>query len=168
MSDRETIRRQIESLCRNHPEGVHRLQILGRLPMANFQDIDELHNEGRIAKLGGAPVLFVVPPLIGEDIPTAEEADANEHRNLSWNIEWADGKREPQSRPDPKYPEGKDVVAVKNQEAPTCTADLPYPVKRCGLFMVECRACGFNAAITTAGRPDDPRSLTVNCLPSRN
>ena len=36
---------------------------------------------------------------------------------------------------------------------------LPYPAKRCGQYYVECRICGFNAIITTAGRPDDPQII---------
>jgi C4-type Zn-finger protein len=41
--------------------------------------------------------------------------------------------------------------------------ELPYPAKRCGLFLVICDKCGYSAAITTAGRPDDPRKVTLPC-----
>jgi hypothetical protein len=31
------------------------------------------------------------------------------------------------------------------------------------LYYVECNICGSNALITTAGRPDDPRSMDMLC-----
>lgn len=75
-------------------------------------------------------------------------------------IEWIDGGREPKCRPDPAYPEGKDL---DSGERPSCKADLPYPAKRCGVFVIECEACGTRIAITTAGRPDDPKSVYIPC-----
>lgn len=77
--------------------------------------------------------------------------------------EWIDGKREPQSPPDPNYPEGIDVIAVGLDAVATCEVKLPYPAKRCGIYVVECDTCGLTTIVTTAGRPDDPRSLTVAC-----
>lgn len=41
--------------------------------------------------------------------------------------------------------------------------DLPYPAERCGVYLVTCDKCGYSAAITTAGRVDDPRSVTIPC-----
>jgi C4-type Zn-finger protein len=41
--------------------------------------------------------------------------------------------------------------------------ELPYPAKRCGIYLVVCERCGYSAAITTAGRPDDPRKVTLPC-----
>lgn len=76
-------------------------------------------------------------------------------------IEWFDSGREPQCAPDPAYPKGKDLDI--SMGAPSCVATLPYPAKRCGYFVVECAKCGMSVAVTTAGRPDDPRSLRMPC-----
>lgn len=82
-----------------------------------------------------------------------------------FNIEWVDQKREPQHPPNPDYPDGIDITVLTfNRPAePSCTASLPYPAKRCGLYVVECQKCGVRTALTTAGRPDDPRSVTIPC-----
>jgi hypothetical protein len=77
-------------------------------------------------------------------------------------IEWLDGYREPQAKPDPAFPDGKDLD-VSEGRSPSCSTPLPYPAKRCGLYMVKCLDCGFTVAVTTAGRPDDPRSLKMAC-----
>jgi len=77
-------------------------------------------------------------------------------------VTWHDGGREPQCEPNPAYPKGIDLdvsLGAKN----TCSVTLPYPAKRCGHFIVKCRACGTRIAITTAGRPDDPRSVRIPC-----
>ncbi len=76
-------------------------------------------------------------------------------------VTWVDGRREPRCPPDPRFPKGKDIDAAMG--APSCETDLPYPAKRCGHFVVECPVCGMTAAITTAGRPDDPRSVKIPC-----
>lgn len=77
-------------------------------------------------------------------------------------VEWVDAEREPEGNPNPSYPNGIDVDASGGAER-TCTTNLPYPAKRCGIYLVRCSFCGARAAITTAGRPDDPRSLKVAC-----
>jgi len=77
-------------------------------------------------------------------------------------IEWVDGKREPQCAPDPAYPNGKDLDC-SNGAAKTCTAQLTCPAPRCGHYVVECKRCGYRVAATTAGRPDDPRSIKMPC-----
>ena len=82
--------------------------------------------------------------------------------NSQFEIEWIDHSREPQNDPDPAYPNGVDVDAARGA-ACACKVNLPYPAKRCGNFVVRCLTCGFTAAITTAGRADDPRSVTVPC-----
>lgn len=81
-------------------------------------------------------------------------------------VEWIDRRREPQCQPDPAYPTGKDVMAVYPGEDQfgTCKIELPYPAKRCGVYAVRCARCGMSIGVTTAGRPDDPRSVTVACL----
>jgi hypothetical protein len=81
----------------------------------------------------------------------------------SFKIDWIDRGREPQCPPNPAYPNGVDLDGALKLGVPTCKTDLPYPAKRCGLYYVECRLCGCNALITTAGRPDDPRSVVMPC-----
>lgn len=77
-------------------------------------------------------------------------------------ITWVDRGREPQEQPNPDYPDGIDLDCSNGADA-ACKADLPYPAKRCGYYVVECPVCGFTAACTTAGRPDDPRSIKMPC-----
>jgi hypothetical protein len=78
-----------------------------------------------------------------------------------FKIKWHDSGREPQCEPDPDYPSGKDVDGSFG--LPSCETPLPYPARRCGHYVVRCRLCGYSVAITTAGRPDDPRSLRMPC-----
>lgn len=77
-------------------------------------------------------------------------------------VKWHDAKREPQCPPNPAYPNGFDVDASVGAKA-TCTIDLPYPAKRCGHYEVRCKACGASVGVTTAGRPDDPKSVKMAC-----
>lgn len=79
-----------------------------------------------------------------------------------FNIEWVDGKREPQSPPNPRYPNGIDIDLV-GQGKSSCKVDLPYPAKRCGFFVIECTLCRYRGVVSTAGRPDDPRSVKLPC-----
>ncbi len=79
-----------------------------------------------------------------------------------FKIEWIDAERKPQCPPNPKYPTGKDVD-LSGGAMPQCCAALPYPAKRCGLYLVECPVCGLRVAVTTAGRPDDPRLVKMAC-----
>lgn len=79
-----------------------------------------------------------------------------------FDIEWLDGARDPSCLPNPKYPKGIDIDASLGA-AKSCTLALPYPAKRIGAYVATCRVCGFRAGCTTAGRPDDPRSITVPC-----
>lgn len=83
-----------------------------------------------------------------------------------WQIEWFDRGKEPQCPPDPRYPSGIDVRLPRDVGAagPTCTGALPYPAKRVGFYKVKCLTCDQNVVVTTAGRPDDPRSLQLACL----
>jgi hypothetical protein len=80
---------------------------------------------------------------------------------MSIKVEWFDSGREPQCAPDPDYPKGKDLDISDGSKS--CCAQLPYPAKRCGYFVVACSKCGMSVAVTTAGRPDDPRSLRMPC-----
>lgn len=85
----------------------------------------------------------------------------------NFEITWIDGGREPRCAPNPDYPNGKDCDGSMGAKV-TCTAQLPCPAKRCGHYIVKCKTCGFTAAVTTAGRPDDPRSIKLPCIRSMN
>jgi len=78
-----------------------------------------------------------------------------------FEIEWIDRHREPQCAPNPAYPNGIDLDCSAGLTS--CLVQLPYPAKRCGLYIVTCLKCGECVAATTAGRPDDPRSLRMAC-----
>ena len=76
-------------------------------------------------------------------------------------IRWIDRECESQRAPDRAYPNGIDID-MSRCKARTCTIRLPYPAKRCGVYIVDC-ACGNQIAVSTAGHTDDPRSLTLSC-----
>jgi len=86
---------------------------------------------------------------------------------MTLKVRWFDGEREPQQPPDPKYPKGIDLD-LSNGAARTCQTPLPYPAKRIGVYVVTCDTCGLDSVITTAGRPDDPRSLKIACKGATN
>lgn len=77
-------------------------------------------------------------------------------------ITWIDGEREPQCPPNPAYPRGIDLD-LSGGRSLRCTVPLPYPAKRCGHYLIECPLCGIRVGVTTAGRPDDPRSVRIPC-----
>ena len=79
-----------------------------------------------------------------------------------FKVDWIDFHREPKCKPDPRYPNGKDVACGTNGRA-ACFCELPYPAPSCGLYVVRCDECGVSIGVTTAGRPDDPRSVRVPC-----
>jgi hypothetical protein len=83
-------------------------------------------------------------------------------------IEWLDFGREPQVKPDPKFPKGRDIALPIDPKMPRCRVELPYPAKRCGLYQIKCALCGFVLGILTAGRPDDPKSVEIPCKPVLN
>lgn len=79
-----------------------------------------------------------------------------------FEVEWVDRGREPQVAPNPAYPTGIDIDLSQGAKV-TCQSALPYPAKRIGFYHVKCNVCGLTAVVTTAGRIDDPRSLTMAC-----
>ena len=81
---------------------------------------------------------------------------------MTHKVEWVDARKEPKCPPNPAYPNGIDLDVSKNAER-TCTVSLPYPAKRIGYYHIECLICGRIRACTTAGRPDDPRSVKIAC-----
>ena len=89
-------------------------------------------------------------------------ADPKRGQPADWTTSWIDGGRYPREKPNPRYPTGVDLDCSDGAEE-TCTAKLVCPTPRCGKWVVRCRRCGTTAIATTAGRPDDPRSLTLAC-----
>lgn len=81
---------------------------------------------------------------------------------MSLKAKWVDGKREPKCAPDPAFPSGKDMHAAFGSK--TCRVELPYPARRCGWYVVSCDKCGQSMILTTAGRADDPKSITIDCI----
>lgn len=77
-------------------------------------------------------------------------------------VKWVDAGREPKMAPNPKFPKGIDLDLTHGRPR-FCKTELPYPAKRCGYYKVECLRCHYSAIITTAGRPDDPRSVKLPC-----
>jgi len=75
---------------------------------------------------------------------------------------WIDSGKEPQEKPNPEYPNGK-PMDLSDGARFTCERDLPCPAKRIGYWIVECPDCRQKAAVTTAGRPDDPCSIKLAC-----
>lgn len=78
-------------------------------------------------------------------------------------VEWIDRGREPQCAPNPSFPSGR-YIDMSEGALKTCWTELPYPAKRCGVFIVYCKKCGLRVGITTAGRTDDPRSVKLACI----
>jgi hypothetical protein len=77
-------------------------------------------------------------------------------------IHFNDSGRTATQKPNPKYPDGIDATCAKPGEE-SCCWNLPYPAPRCGTYSVVCETCHFTALVTVAGRPDDPRTLTMPC-----
>ena len=84
-----------------------------------------------------------------------------------FSVVWQDFEREPKCDPNPDFPDGKDVVLPMSPIAKSCKVVLDCPAPRCGAYQVQCRECGIFVTITTAGRPDDPRSVTMPCRSAR-
>ncbi len=72
------------------------------------------------------------------------------------------GRGKAQCPPNPEYPRGIDLDVSQGSDK-TCKVRLDYPAPECGLWVLNCKRCGRNIAITAAGRPDDPRSVTIPC-----
>lgn len=78
-----------------------------------------------------------------------------------FSIVWNDRLLNPKCEPNPDYPEGIDLDPFPDREG--CVARLPYPAARIGYYTIVCNICGNGIACTTAGRPDDPRSIKMPC-----
>lgn len=85
---------------------------------------------------------------------------------MTIDVYFIDAGREAQCKPDPKYPDGIHVDLRKTAadwNGKSCTYNLQYPAPRCGIYKIVCKTCGYRAAITVAGRPDDPRTVQMPC-----
>lgn len=82
---------------------------------------------------------------------------------MSHRIEFRpSGRGKAQCAPDPHYPDGiKLDTSVAGR--PYCLVKLPYPAPECGLWMILCEVCKMTAAVTAAGRVDDPISIKLEC-----
>ena len=79
-------------------------------------------------------------------------------------VVWFDGHREPKMRPCPRFPNGIDMDLSMGARK-TCATTVPYPAKRVGYYVITCELCDQRIVVTTAGRPDDPRSVKIACKP---
>lgn len=79
-------------------------------------------------------------------------------------IRWAKRGDKARSPANPAYPAGMTVDLTGGRQ-PQCAVPLPYPAKEVGTWLVRCETCGFAAAVTAAGRADDPREVRLPCKP---
>jgi hypothetical protein len=77
-------------------------------------------------------------------------------------VSFVSHQRKAKVAPNPQYPDGIDID-LRNGAKQGCETPLPYPAQCCGILLVRCSTCGASAAITTAGRADDPRSVKLAC-----
>lgn len=82
---------------------------------------------------------------------------------MTIDVTFLDSGRKATEKPNPKYPDGMAINLNVNPLARSCTRNLPYPAPRVGAYVVTCRKCGFSAGVTVAGRPDDPKIITIPC-----
>jgi hypothetical protein len=75
---------------------------------------------------------------------------------------WLGTGKTAQCPPNPAFPHGMDLDLASDALA-ACTTDLPYPAPEVGAWKLTCTLCGTVIGVTAAGRPDDPRSVTVAC-----
>ena len=92
--------------------------------------------------------------------PRSTKGPSEHSKNLK--VYFLDQKRQAVCEANPRFPNGCHVD-LSDGAPVTCTAQLEYPAKGCGIWTVICSACGLRIALTTAGRVDDPRSVTVAC-----
>ena len=85
---------------------------------------------------------------------------------MTIEVVFLDSGREPQCKPDPKYPNGRDIEIPRGSipgNSTWCCSNLPYPAPRCGVYEITCNNCGLKVALTVTGRVDDPRTITIPC-----
>lgn len=86
---------------------------------------------------------------------------------MTFTVRFLDAGREPQCKPDQKYPDGIHIdlrpADKRTSLHSSCCYNVPYPAPRCGSYVVTCDSCGYRAVVTVAARPDDPRTVTLPC-----
>lgn len=85
---------------------------------------------------------------------------------MTIDVRFIDSGREPQCKPDPRYPDGIDLNLAEHVLQKVCGFNVPYPAPRCGQYAIRCKVCNYYALVTVAGRPDDPRTVTMPCRSS--
>ena len=80
-----------------------------------------------------------------------------------FDVVFLDSGRASECKSDPKFPEGQPINLAPNAIVKTCSRNLPYPAPRCGVYLITCQTCHYRAALTVAGRPDDPCMVTIPC-----
>lgn len=99
---------------------------------------------------------------IGRTVHRHLEDQTDKHISDWHTVEWVSKNRPPQCAPNPDFPDGKNLMHF-DPEYLHCKIPIPYPAECCGTWIISCLKCGLRVAATAAGRPDDPKSLTVNC-----
>lgn len=97
--------------------------------------------------------------IVKEPVRTASTGPTLKANHI--RVRWVDAGEDPTQQPDPAFPRGVDYDI--SEGAQSCVTGLPYPAKRIGKFLLDCRICRFGMVISTAGRADDPRSIRVPC-----
>lgn len=83
-------------------------------------------------------------------------------RKISIDLRWMKRGDKARSPANPAYPTGV-VVDLTEGKTPRCLIPLPYPAKEVGTWFITCNTCGYTAAVTAAGRSDDPREVQLPC-----
>jgi hypothetical protein len=81
-----------------------------------------------------------------------------------FEIEFVSQGKKATQPPNPEYPNG--LVITDPTLKPgglKCQVHLEYPAPCVGTWVVKCNRCGKRVACTAAGRPDDPRVMTIAC-----
>lgn len=84
------------------------------------------------------------------------------------SVTFLDAGRVHECKSNPAYPDGMQVDMRQHVLEKACCFNLPYPAPRVGSYVVDCDQCGVRVALTVAGRPDDPRTVTIPCKPQGN
>lgn len=81
-----------------------------------------------------------------------------------FEITWTERSKEPaKNPPDENYPYG--MAMDFSQGEKSCLVKLQYPAPGVGTWMLSCNRCGYTAAVTAAGRADDPTQVRIPCKP---
>lgn len=83
----------------------------------------------------------------------------------TFTIEWGWRSNLPaRNPPNPDYPYGI-AMDLTHGVGAACEVVLAYPAPGVGTWTIVCDTCGRTAAVTAAGRPDDPTKVLIPCKP---